>query len=69
MSAEPCPMLISINIQGNIHEAVQAVNSMRYVQYLFQLVALSGNGSIAVLKVPDLDTYNRVRKELGREPI
>jgi hypothetical protein len=58
-------MIITLNLSGNIHEACSSIKNKWYAKYLLQMVLVSGNGSIAVFKIPDRADYERLWKEFG----
>lgn len=63
-------MFMTANVGGNVHEAVQFVNSNTLMQqYLFQVVALQpATSCILVFKVPSREDRAALRTWLGQKP-
>lgn len=63
------PIFISHSVSGNVHQAIDFVNQFWWAQYLHQVVGVSGNGSIIILKVTDRQDFRRVWHELDHRPL
>ena len=61
-------MFITINMNGNVHEAISTLNRRWYASYLFSLAAISSGMTVIVLKVPDRGDFDTIWNELGYIP-
>lgn len=58
-------MYLSVNFQGNVHEAVQYVDKLKCRNFFFQLVYVSSGHEILIFKVTSREDEAMARKELG----
>lgn len=57
-------MYLSINFQGNAHQAMQYVNTLKCRDRLFQIIYFRPD-CILIFKVPSREDEVEARKELG----
>ena len=63
-------MYISCNYQGNVHQCVQYVNTLKSRAFLFQIVYLPSGppACIIIFKAPAREDMAAVCKEIGVNP-
>jgi len=58
-------MYLSVNFQGNAHEAVQFVDKLKCRSFFFQLVYIPPPHAVLIFKVTSREDEAMARKELG----
>jgi len=54
-------VLHSMNLMGNLHSAISYINKVGLASHLFSIHDVSANGSIAIFKFENEDTYNHYK--------